>query len=351
MPLHPVPIILGGTLALIGSGYAFKKFVYDPHLAPLIEAFLASRQPHKDHYEFIPIPIVSAGTSTARQDHPTSGHLRRRSRPVQEYELDPFPRFREDQGQVHEDQEQLHLGRVTDYELDGSFLPQSPPRSRRVSLRLEGKHSGQPFIDLNDEPSQVIFDFSPSHVSSPTPITRPLESISPADTLVDDPAHVPLVDSTVIITSPNSPVTPVIPVSPQDVEIQQPLSPTYSFFSLSRSASATRSDVSIIDSHSSRQHQQEEPSIHGSSFTSEDDSMSDLLSVHSMSSYADAEAYTPDSTPGGSRAGSPRLIPRPFEHLHSVNPTDLNIDIEPSIIPAGSTRRSSFSSMSSWDAL
>ncbi|EIW71332.1 hypothetical protein TREMEDRAFT_60262 [Tremella mesenterica DSM 1558] len=349
MPLHPVPIILGGTLALIGSGYAFKKFVYDPHLAPLIEAFLASRQPHKDHYEFIPIPIVSAGISTARQDHPTSGHLRRRSRPVQEYELDPFPRFREDQGHVHEDQEQSHLGRVTQYELDGSFLPQSPTRSRRVSLKLEGKHSGQPLIDLDDEPSQVIFDFSPSHVSSPTPITRPLESISPADTLVDDSAQAPLLDSTVIITSPNSPVTPVIPVSPQDVEIRQPLSPTYSFFSLSRSVS--RSDGSIIDAHTSQRPQHEEPSIHGSSFTGEDDSMSDLLSVHSMSSYADAEAYTPDATPGGSRAGSPRLISHPCEHLHSVNPTDLNIDIEPPIVPGGSTRRSSFSSMSSWDAL
>ncbi|KAL7419013.1 hypothetical protein Q5752_006698 [Cryptotrichosporon argae] len=41
MPLHPVPIIIGTTLAVIGSSYVFKKFIYDPHLGPWLEALRA----------------------------------------------------------------------------------------------------------------------------------------------------------------------------------------------------------------------------------------------------------------------------------------------------------------------
>ena len=118
MPLHPVPIIIGTTLAVIGSGYAFKKvrchhhhssrsfllpiflvlirslscaarakaassqFIYDPHLAPLIEAIIANHRqslpssPVARHHP-VPVPVRSSASTTARRDHHT--HLRRRS--------------------------------------------------------------------------------------------------------------------------------------------------------------------------------------------------------------------------------------------------------------------------------
>ncbi|ORX38873.1 hypothetical protein BD324DRAFT_617647 [Kockovaella imperatae] len=93
MPLHPVPIIIGTTLAVIGGGYAFKKFVYDPHLAPFIEAFLATHQ--TSQRQAVPVPAQSrtaaatTASSSARKDR-GSELRRRRTRSNESHELDPL---------------------------------------------------------------------------------------------------------------------------------------------------------------------------------------------------------------------------------------------------------------------
>lgn len=49
MPFHPLGIAVLGTLAVVSTGVAFKKLVYDPHLAPVIEAYIAQLQAlHRD---------------------------------------------------------------------------------------------------------------------------------------------------------------------------------------------------------------------------------------------------------------------------------------------------------------
>ncbi|CAD6588882.1 MAG: hypothetical protein TREMPRED_005192, partial [Tremellales sp. Tagirdzhanova-0007] len=77
MPLHTVPIIIGTTLAIVGSSYVFKKFIYDPHLAPLLEALLAAHRQTispspSSQRNAIPMTTPSSGTSTARRDNRTT---------------------------------------------------------------------------------------------------------------------------------------------------------------------------------------------------------------------------------------------------------------------------------------
>ncbi|WVF69943.1 hypothetical protein IAT40_004728 [Kwoniella sp. CBS 6097] len=100
--MAPVHIIVGTTLAtaavVIGTGYVFKKFIYDPHLSHHVEAFLATHQhilngPHlneNDHHpsnppgstQQQPAPVPpSKGSSTAYQDQRTRTTLRHRGRP------------------------------------------------------------------------------------------------------------------------------------------------------------------------------------------------------------------------------------------------------------------------------
>ncbi|ODN85252.1 hypothetical protein L198_07575 [Cryptococcus wingfieldii CBS 7118] len=105
--MGPGPIILGG-IAIVGTGYAFKKFVYDPHLAPLIEAAIEEArhrsrnhhfpweirpQPHAQHTghesEAIAVP-VSASTTALSPTHTT---LRRRSvhKNIDDFEMGSRP--------------------------------------------------------------------------------------------------------------------------------------------------------------------------------------------------------------------------------------------------------------------
>ncbi|OCF37400.1 hypothetical protein I316_00521 [Kwoniella heveanensis BCC8398] len=113
--MAPVHIIVGTTLAtaavVIGTGYVFKKFIYDPHLSHHVEAFLASHQhvlnrPHTvakndedlsyrsaESTRAAPLP-PSKGSTTALQDRHTT--LRRRSRPsVSDSQLKPVTRSSE----------------------------------------------------------------------------------------------------------------------------------------------------------------------------------------------------------------------------------------------------------------
>ncbi|TYJ53590.1 hypothetical protein B9479_005795 [Cryptococcus floricola] len=105
--MGPGPIILGG-IAIVGTGYAFKKFVYDPHLAPLIEAAIEEArhrsrnhhfpweirpQPHAQHtgHESEPIAVPVSASTTALS--PTHSTLRRRSvqKNIDDFEMDSRP--------------------------------------------------------------------------------------------------------------------------------------------------------------------------------------------------------------------------------------------------------------------
>ncbi|WVQ76101.1 hypothetical protein IAR50_005741 [Cryptococcus sp. DSM 104548] len=105
--MGPGPIILGG-IAIVGTGYAFKKFVYDPHLAPLIEAAIEQARQRSQHHHFpweTPQPRgharaqqqaepasvpVSASTTAISPSHTT---LRRRSvqKNPEDFEMDSKP--------------------------------------------------------------------------------------------------------------------------------------------------------------------------------------------------------------------------------------------------------------------
>ncbi|ODN82286.1 hypothetical protein L202_02566 [Cryptococcus amylolentus CBS 6039] len=105
--MGPGPIILGG-IAIVGTGYAFKKFVYDPHLAPLIEAAIEEArhrsrnhhfpwetrpQPHAQHTEHeseaIAVPVSASTTALS----PAYTTLRRRSvqKNIDGFEMDSRP--------------------------------------------------------------------------------------------------------------------------------------------------------------------------------------------------------------------------------------------------------------------
>ncbi|RSH92092.1 hypothetical protein EHS25_008504 [Saitozyma podzolica] len=88
MPL-PVSIVIGTSIAVISSGYAFKKFVYDPHIAPHVEEWLAT---HRAAFSFpgastrvaVPVPVGTAGpVSGSGSGHATPRVRERRGVPSQ----------------------------------------------------------------------------------------------------------------------------------------------------------------------------------------------------------------------------------------------------------------------------
>lgn len=72
MPIPTVPLVIGGVVLAIGSGAAFKKWIYDPHLGPTLEAlavqFLHGRG---RHFEAIPVAINHGdGFGNEREERP-----------------------------------------------------------------------------------------------------------------------------------------------------------------------------------------------------------------------------------------------------------------------------------------
>ncbi|CAK9782701.1 hypothetical protein CC85DRAFT_285578 [Cutaneotrichosporon oleaginosum] len=84
-----IPIIIGTTIAVAATGYAFKKFVYDPHLAPVIEAFIEQQRElhNRRHRRAVPVPSQQEERVEGRSTAVASGHAYRR-RPAEQYELD-----------------------------------------------------------------------------------------------------------------------------------------------------------------------------------------------------------------------------------------------------------------------
>ncbi|WWD21429.1 hypothetical protein CI109_105914 [Kwoniella shandongensis] len=342
MPIHPAPIILG-TLAVIGSGYAFKKFIYDPHLAPLIEALLAQHSlssPHRhneaDRQVPIPVPASSSGSTTARQHHHT--HLRRRSharRSSSEYELNESLLHHRHQRRVSHDHDHDHdhalghgeieeaeaeaegeaaWGRTSSYELDGSTLKSSPPKKAfhrhmnsvtspdHTKLRRSSSETRThvPLIDLGDdharpespqdaEVREVIFNYAPTplhHRSGANTPSRPSSvSLNPFLALA---AATPEFGASPYTTSMTLPEQS--PVQDQ-IHLAAP-STTFSFLSLSQQSSPEPVNDSL-QSLSVSFGTAAELVEHPSTGTREDDVIS--LPETTTSGYEDAESYSPIS--------------------------------------------------------
>ncbi|GMK57842.1 hypothetical protein CspeluHIS016_0406760 [Cutaneotrichosporon spelunceum] len=85
---HPIPIIIGTTIAVAATGYALKKFVYDPHLAPVIEAFIEQqRQLHRRRRPVAVATDRNEGWVEGRTTAVAGGGLRKRNT-GELYELD-----------------------------------------------------------------------------------------------------------------------------------------------------------------------------------------------------------------------------------------------------------------------
>ncbi|WWC67867.1 uncharacterized protein I206_101784 [Kwoniella pini CBS 10737] len=278
MPLSPVSVVVGTTLAtaivVIGTGYAFKKFVYDPHISHHIEALIAQHhQAHSHPYAAIPIPVSEEdsnvpveGISTSYRDHHTS--LRRRNinrsssgpRP-HEYELQerPVEHFRENV------EDEANYGGASKYELDES----------RLSLLGDHPTKSTELIDLDDnfraespqdrEIQEVIFNLVPT----------PLRSGS----------------STPSAQNPFSTPDENLEVSHLDIQRgrldPRTSSTSFSFLSLSQVSSPEQTPRFPFA------HQDEE----GTSTIADDNDTNDVISIsdHGMTQYEDAESYTPIS--------------------------------------------------------
>lgn len=108
MPIHLVPLVVGGTIAVLGTSYAFKKvsldplearilwetaahydqFVYDPHLAPLVDAFLATHT-HDSRRLNDPVSVrTTSRDGNPGHSHHSTGILRRRGNRHQHQQAD-----------------------------------------------------------------------------------------------------------------------------------------------------------------------------------------------------------------------------------------------------------------------
>ncbi|WVQ69171.1 uncharacterized protein L199_007387 [Kwoniella botswanensis] len=332
MPLSPVSVVVGTTIAtaivVIGTGYAFKKFVYDPHLSHHIEALISQHQHQQQQRQAIPISIpvdseevnlVSTrtrglSTSTSYTDHHTS--LRRRNinnhREVHgdgdglTYELKertyPQPKEKED-----------GYGGASTFELDESqsnlLGESSNPRPRAGKL-----------VDLVDDG-----DLDHGHERSESPQEREIKevifSLTPTPLRSNSRTSTPLQRSGHVTPEPVNPF-----LSPEDthVSLYQPndddhldprtSSTSFSFLSLSQASSPESLPHTSLIPH----HQQQQPQLtrdayvaeledeidHGTptladgSNEEEEEMLTlsdiDVVSV-SNTEYEDAESYTPVS--------------------------------------------------------
>ncbi|KAK8847339.1 hypothetical protein IAR55_005196 [Kwoniella newhampshirensis] len=330
MPIHPAPIILG-TLAVIGSGYAFKKYIYDPHLAPLIEALLAqhaiaSTDRHATPERQIPVPVpASSASTTSRQHHQT--HLRRRSharRYSSEYELNESLLHHQHQHRVSHNHDHDHEQgenamreaawvKTSLYDMEGSRLssPNKGIHRRRDSDNSRHIHPTRkcslehplpvhvaPLIDLDDahrpespqdaEVREVIFNYAPTplhHSGTSTSARSSSPSINPF--LSNDDVQ-PSPSSLVTLTSPGQ-------VSGSDQRLPPAPSTTFSFLSLSQQSSPESMNVHLesLSFGTAAELVNSTDTGRERRVDLEDDVIS--LPETSISGYEDAESYSPIS--------------------------------------------------------
>ncbi|WWC59338.1 uncharacterized protein I303_101890 [Kwoniella dejecticola CBS 10117] len=318
MPLSPVSVAVGTTIAtaivVIGTGYAFKKFVYDPHISHHIEALIAHHQHHHSQSQsHAPIPAsgprgdndhddVSIGrASTLYRDHTS---LRRRNvnrsnsgSGSHEYEYELQGRLSASSRHVLQDE--TEYGGASKYELDES----------RISLLSHRDHDRQTtfksnrLIDLDEnvrpespqdrEIQEVIFNLAPTPLQgrsgSSTPSTlNPF--VSPHDSRQ--------------VTEPRS-------LAPADRLDPRTSSTSFSFLSLSQASSpdqiyphlhsgAEQVDALVADPGEEGDEQETgTPTIADDNERAGDGNGDgdDVISIsdNGMTEYQDAEAYTPIS--------------------------------------------------------
>ncbi|KAI9636466.1 uncharacterized protein MKK02DRAFT_45172 [Dioszegia hungarica] len=316
MPLHGVGIIVGGTIAVIGSGYAFKKFVYDPHLAPYIEAFIAqhpilhslsptpSSQADENTRRAIPVPIAAStsGTSSARQSNLT--HVRRR-RSV---------RNQEDAGgmdvELETRQPLLRAGEREEYYLDSDRLDEWG-RSRRATMKVgpsAGPSRPKPIpapLVLHSPPPSISHSLVDLHTESapPPPPSEPAAEPfqdSELRSIIFDRDE-PLVGAVATLT------TPILTSAP----LEMPSPPAVRTPSITCGEPPSNHILTPGD-HDSTPTQTQTPFVQALHFegapapTDEADEDDDLDIISNVNSdYVDAESYTIPGTPDTDRGLSP----------------------------------------------
>ncbi|OCF58891.1 hypothetical protein L486_03383 [Kwoniella mangroviensis CBS 10435] len=324
MPLSPVSVVVGTTIAtaivVIGTGYAFKKFVYDPHLSHHIEALISQHQHQQEQRQAIPISVpVDAeeaklgstrtrglSTSTSYADHHTS--LRRRNitnhREVHGDGDESTYELKERTYSQPEQKGDIYGGasRFESDESQSSLLGESSnPKTRAGKLIdladdgfVEHEHGGSD-SPQEREIREVIFSLTPTPLRSNSRTSTPLqrsghvtpESVNPF--LSPEDAHV-LLDR------------------PKDDDHLDPRtsSTSFSFLSLSQASSPDPLPHPNLINHQQQHpsnryaHVEEVEEDYGTPTIGDDEdeqevlSLSDIISV-SNTEYEDAESYTPVS--------------------------------------------------------
>ncbi|WRT64847.1 uncharacterized protein IL334_001783 [Kwoniella shivajii] len=296
MPISPVSVVVGTTLAtaivVIGTGYAFKKFIYDPHISHHVEALIAQHnhfqdQAHSHSPESIPVEPIqpSLGSSTSYRDHHTS--LRRRTgRRSNEFELTDRP---------------VEYGGASAYELDESrlsLLGESPSKSGSVDRLIDIDDDGRTQSPQDQEIREVIFKLPPTPLRSGTATpasTNPFISMEDGDEPKSNNSHLdPRTSST-----------------------------SFSFLSLSQSSSPEVIHPPL-DLATAAQRLSIVEDVEGTP-TVPDDEMESIAGTNNTAEYEDAESYTPIS-----RALSPAIV-SPAVRPHVVD--DMGLSYVPLVPP------------------
>ncbi|BEI86518.1 hypothetical protein CcaverHIS002_0608050 [Cutaneotrichosporon cavernicola] len=192
---HPIPIIIGTTIAVAATGYALKKFVYDPHLAPVIEAFIEQQREVRRRRRLVPVS-VDQGRNEGRVEGRTTAVARVRQRAGDQYELD---------------ESMAHVGAPASYN----------PRRRKPVPQLESPRVG-PVGPADEAVSLIAID---NHIEKDLPpLPQPLpvphmenpfaDSASPARSLSPTVSPMPssatsaastTLSRTTLIEAPSSP--------------------------------------------------------------------------------------------------------------------------------------------------
>ncbi|WWD07756.1 hypothetical protein V865_005859 [Kwoniella europaea PYCC6329] len=335
MPLSPVSVVVGTTIAtaivVIGTGYAFKKFVYDPHLSHHIEALISQHQHQHQQQQRQAIPIAIPGdseeanlastrtkglsTSTSYTDHHTS--LRRRNinnhREVHGHGDESTYELKERTYSQPEEKEDRYGG-ASKFELDES-QPNLLGESSNTRTRA-GK-----LVDLVD-----VDDLAHGHERSESPQEREIKevifSLTPTPLRSNSRTSTPLQRSGHVTPEPVNPF--LTPEDTHDVSLSQPKdddhldprtsSTSFSFLSLSQASSPDPLPHPNLTPHHQQQQPQSSqdayvegledeidygtPTLADGSNEEEEEMITlsdvDVVSV-SNTEYEDAESYTPVS--------------------------------------------------------
>lgn len=224
-PTPPITLLLDPFVQNCDGADAHFQFVYDPHVAPYIEAFLAAHTTPSRRHTPIPVPLHSTSTSarsSSRRDR--TSELRQRRYSTDEQELrEPLlrsERYTEDamtgDGKVERSFELQEAERV-EYPVippstskSSPFVQSAPPRHtpspvptqppisalpvRKVSVNEERyREYARPSTPQENEIRQVFFDLPPLPTTSIPAFTPsqsgPSRSSTPRSAITRSPEH------------------------------------------------------------------------------------------------------------------------------------------------------------------